>query len=364
VSSPIEATNPACVISGAGRLAVDAVPDEIPGAGQVTVDVAFGGICGSDLHYWRDGAVGDFQIREPLVPGHEIVGHVARLGPQVRQPEPGTAVAIHPATVCGHCPPCRTGRRNLCENVAYLGSAARMPHVQGGFRQRLVVPADQLFTIPDGLALRRAVLAEPLAVALHAVHRAGDLLGRRVLVTGSGPIGVLVTAAAVTAGASVTVTDLVPQALAVARSVGAATTIALGSDPDPEPRAYDVAIEASGAPAALRTASLAVRRGGTVVLLGMLPPQVAFAGSLAVTRELDIRGSFRFDAEFGPALALLSDGLPVEQVVTAVLPLAEASAAFELAVDRTRSCKVLLNMSGPADRLSDPSGDPDPAVRA
>lgn len=338
----------ACVISGAGRLQVRDIADRGPGAGEVAVDVAFGGICGSDLHYWRDGGVGDFRLREPLVPGHEIVGRLGQLGSGVDGPEPGTPVAVHPATVCGRCPPCRAGRRNLCQHVAYLGSAARYPHIQGGFCERLVVPAGQVVPLPGGLALDRAVLAEPLAVALHAVHRAGDLLGQRVLITGSGPIGALVTAVARAAGAAaVTVTDPVPQALAVARSVGATSTVAVGHDPEPGSETVDVAIEASGTPAALRTALRAARRGGTVVLVGMPPAgEVAVAGALAVTRELELRGSFRFDAEFAEAIALLAGGLDVAAVVTAVRPLAQAPAAFELAADPSRSCKVLLEVAG------------------
>lgn len=336
----------ACVAYGAGDLRTADVAALPLQPGEVAVDVELGGICGSDLHYWRDGGVGDFRIREPLVLGHEVVGRVAELGEGVDGLATGTAVGIHPATVCGECAPCRSGRRNLCANVRYLGSAARFPHVQGGFRERLVLPAAQVVPLPANLALERAVLAEPLAVALHAVHRAGDVLGRDVLVTGSGPIGVLVVAALRAAGAArITVTDLVPEALEVARAVGATSTTALGADPDPTPDSADVVVEASGAPPALRTGLGAIRRGGTIVLLGMLPPgEVAFAGNVAVTRELDIRGSFRFDAEFGEALTLLAGGLPLDGVVTGVRPLSGAVAAFELAADRQRSCKVLLDL--------------------
>lgn len=336
----------ACVAYGAGDLRTAEVAALPLRPGEVAVDIELGGICGSDLHYWRDGGVGDYRIREPLVLGHEVVGRVAELGDRVDGPAPGTPVAIHPATVCDRCAPCRAGRHNVCANVRYLGSAARLPHVQGGFQERLNVPAAQVVSLPPGLPADRAVLAEPLAVALHAVHRAGDVLGRDVLVTGSGPIGVLVVAVLRAAGAaSITVTDLVPEALQVARGVGATATIALGSDPDPTPESADVVIEASGATPALRTALGTVRRGGVVVLLGMLPPgEVAFAGNVGVTKELDVRGSFRFDREFGEALDLLAAGLPVDGVVTAVRPLAEAMPAFQLAADRRRSCKVLLDL--------------------
>lgn len=336
----------ACVAYGAGDLRTAEVDAPPLRPGEIAVDIELGGICGSDLHYWRDGGVGDFRIREPLVLGHEVVGRVAELGEGTTGPATGTAVAVHPATVCGACDPCRSGRRNVCANVRYLGSAARFPHVQGGFRERLNVPATQVLPLPQGLFAERAVLAEPLAVALHAVHRAGDVFGRDVLVTGSGPIGVLVVAALRAAGAhAITVTDLVPEALEVARAVGATGVVVSGRDPDPAPDSADVVIEASGAPPAMRTGLAAVRRGGVVVLLGMLPPgDIAFAGNVAVTRELDVRGSFRFDHEFGEALGLLAGGLPLEGVVTGVRPLADAVTAFELAADRRRACKVLLDV--------------------
>lgn len=341
----------ACVAHGPGDLRIETVSAPQPGRGEIEVAVELGGICGSDLHYWRHGRVGDFTLREPMVLGHEIVGRVVHVGgDQAETPGPapgeGDLVIVHPATVCGACPPCRSGRRNLCERVRYLGSAALFPHVQGGLRGRIVVPAAQVHAVPDGLAPERAVLAEPLAVALHAVHRAGDVLGRNILITGAGPIGVLCAAVATAAGAaSVTVTDLVPQALDVARSVGATSTLVIGEDSAPAADSADVVIEASGAPPALDTALTAARRGAVVVLLGLLPPgQVPIAGNRAVTREIDLRGSFRFDAEFGEALRLLAGGLPLGEVVTAILPLGEAADAFVLAADRTRACKVLLDV--------------------
>ncbi len=335
----------ACVAHGAGDLRVEERLDPTPADGEIGVEVAFGGICGSDLHYYHRGAVGDFRIREPLVLGHEVVGRVARLGPAATGPPPGTPVAIHPATPCGACPECRAGRRNVCRNARYLGSAARMPHVQGGFARRLIVPAEQVYVLPERLELRRAVLAEPLSVALHAVRTAGEVFGRHVMVTGAGPIGCLVVAALRAAGAAeVTVTDLVDEALVVAAAVGATRTIRV-DDPRPEwPQEVDVAIEASGSAAGLASCLSQVRRGGTVVQLGLLPPgHTAVPANLIATRELTLVGAFRFDREFADALRLLADGLPVDPVVTHVYPAAEAVEAFDLAGDRRRAGKVLLD---------------------
>lgn len=342
----------ACVVHGAGDLRVDERPPADPKPGEIAVAVALGGICGSDLHYYHHGRVGDFALREPMVLGHEVVGHVAALGPGTDGPggpAVGTAVAVHPATPCGTCAECEGGRRNICARTRYLGSAAHSPHVQGGFAGLINVPADQIRPLPPGLSLRRAVLAEPLSVALHAVRRAGDVSGKRVLVTGAGPIGCLVVAALAHGGAAeIVVSDLFDEPLRLATEVGATATARADRPDDPGWSGdFDVAIEASGAPAGLRTCVERVHRGGTVVLLGLLPPgEVGLLGNVTVTRELDLRGAFRFDTEFDDALSLLAQGLHVEPVVTHTFPLGESAAAFAMAQDRTSASKVLLDLSG------------------
>ncbi|MFJ6087351.1 L-idonate 5-dehydrogenase [Streptomyces sp. NPDC092369] len=336
-----------CVIHGQGDLRVEELPVPEPGPGQALVAVRYGGVCGSDLHYWRHGGVGDFRLKEPMLLGHEVVGTVLAYGsPEASRPAVGTAVAVHPATPCGVCPECVAGRRNVCRDTRYLGSAARYPHVQGGFAAQVVVPAEQLRPIPEGLELRRAALAEPLSVALHAVRRAGDVEGRHVLVTGAGPIGCLVVAAAKAAGAArVTATDILPAALEYARHAGA-DTLVRADDPDDTgwPAEVDVAVEASGVAAGLDTCLRLVRRGGVVVQLGMLPPGPSpFAGNLVVSREIELRGAFRFDGEFDEALRLLAAEPAFDALVSAVVPVREAESAFGLAADRARSCKVLLD---------------------
>ncbi|MFC8306538.1 L-idonate 5-dehydrogenase [Streptomyces olivaceus] len=356
----VESVVPGCVIHGAGDLRVEDVPVPRPGPGEALVAVRYGGVCGSDLHYWRHGGVGDFRLREPMLLGHEVVGTVVAYGPPGTgagtgtatgsaapgRPATGAFVAVHPATPCGVCPECADGRRNVCRDTRYLGSAARFPHVQGGFAARIVVPAEQLRALPAGLDPRRAALAEPLSVALHAVRRAGDLAGRRLLVTGAGPIGCLVVAAARAAGAAhVTVTDLLPAALEYAAAAGA-DTVVRADDPEDAgwPPEVEAAIEASGVAAGLDTCLRLVRRGGVVVQLGMLPPgQSPFAGNLVVSREIELRGAFRFDGEFDDALRLLAAEPAFDALVSAVLPVREAEAAFGLAADRGRSCKVLLD---------------------
>jgi L-idonate 5-dehydrogenase len=344
VSAP--GTVPAVVAHGAGDLRVEDRPHPEPGPGQAVVAVRYGGVCGSDLHYHRHGGVGDFRLTEPMVLGHEVVGTVAGYGPGASGPPPGTPVAVHPATPCGGCPECAAGRSNVCRDTRYLGSAARTPHVQGGFAGAIAVPAAQLRPLPAALDLRRAALAEPLAVAVHAVRRAGDLSGRHLLVAGAGPIGCLVVAAARAAGAAaVTVSDPLPRAREFARAAGATATVAALDPDDPAwPAGADAAVEASGTAAGLDSCLTRVARGGVVVQLGLLPPGPSpFAGNALVTREIELRSAFRFAGEFDDALRLLAVTPALDALISDVLPAAAAPEAFARAADRSRSCKVLLD---------------------
>ncbi|MBD3009548.1 L-idonate 5-dehydrogenase [Streptomyces sp. 5-10] len=338
-----------CVIHGQGDLRVEELPEPQPAPGQALVAIRYGGICGSDLHYHRHGGVGDFRLQEPMVLGHEVVGTVVAYGEGATGPAAGTPVAVHPATPCEVCPECADGRANVCRDTRYLGSAARFPHVQGGFASRITVPAAQLRALPEGLDPRRAALAEPLSVALHAVRRAGAVKGRHVLVTGAGPIGCLTIAAARAAGAaSVTATDLLPRALEFAAAAGATACVRADDPDDPNwpSDEFDVAIEASGVAAGLDTCLRRVRRGGVVVQLGMLPPgQSPFAGNVLVSREIELRGALRFHAEFDDALRLLAAEPSFDALISGVRPVEEAAEAFTLAADRGQSCKVLLDFA-------------------
>jgi len=340
----------AVVAYGPGDLRLERRPVPRPGRGEVTVAVRYGGICGSDLHYWRHGAVGEFRLREPLVLGHEVAGAVREVGDGVTSVGVGAYVTVHPATPCRTCRQCRRGQPNICPNIRYLGSAAQFPHVPGGFVDVLVVPADQVIPLPAGLDLVRAAVVEPASVAWHAVGRCGDVRGRRVLVAGAGPIGCLAVAALRAAGAAqIVVTDVHPQPLAVAASVGATRTVLVGG-PDEgvlAELAADVAIESSGSPAGFNTCLRGVERGGLVIGLGLLPVgDSPVAANLIITRELRVVGSFRFDREPADVLHALAAGrLAVRPVITQVVPLDAVAEAFALAGDASRSCKVLLDFA-------------------
>ena len=311
-----------------------------PGDGEVRLRVNYVGICGSDLHYYFHGANGEYTIREPLTPGHELSG-VVDLDPSGRL-APGTPVTVHPARYGAEVPGLEN-HPHLRPGGDYFGSAAATPHRQGGASELLIVEEQMIRVLPASLPLERAALAEPLAVAIHAVNLAGDIAGKRVLVIGAGPIGLLVVAAAKKAGASVVgASDVREEPLDRAASLGATELSLVGRDTI-ENESYDVVFECSGVGAALASAVRAARRVGTVVQVGMLPNTdigVNLAPMLA--KELTIRGAFRFSTEIDDAVALLAESDALDSVISHVVPASDAVRAFELARDSSASAKVLL----------------------
>lgn len=341
----------ACVIHGAEDLRLEERDVPTLTDNQVQVRVKAGGICGSDLHYFLHGRIGDFVIREPLIPGHEIAGEVVAVGSAVSSVVAGDKVAIHPGRSCGRCLACREGRPNLCQSVFYMGSASRFPHMQGGFCQAVVVDESQCHKVTTDIDFSLLAFAEPLSVALHAAKRAGNLLGQTVLITGAGPIGQLVLLAAHRGGAAtITMTDLLDSALAKGRQMGADATIDMAAEPNALAEVaranggFDVAFEVSGAPAALNSAIDAVRPGGTIVQVGSLPagPSPITANRI-MSKEIALKGAFRFGNVFADAVDCLAKRtLDVSPLLTAVLPITEAKDAFHMAKDRHHHQKVVI----------------------
>ena len=318
---------------------------------EVRISVKAGGICGSDLSYYFKGRVGDFALQEPLILGHEVAGEVAETGDGVTGLSVGDAVALDPSRPCLACRDCLGGRSNLCRDMLFYGSAARMPHVQGAFSEFAIARADQCHRLPSTMTYATAAVAEPLAVALHAVKRAGDLLGRRVVIAGAGPIGLLVAMAAKKAGAGdISIFDLEEQPLRKAEEIGVDAVYKVGGDDDPlkpfeaNKGTFDVAFEATGALPALASLLRITRPGGRIVQLGMLPPgEVAVAANMLMAREIDYLGSFRFHEEYKIAVDFLTSGkIDVSPLITGTYSLSEADQAFEAAADRNRSIKVHL----------------------
>jgi L-idonate 5-dehydrogenase len=340
----------ALVIHAPGDLRVETVETPALQPQQLQVRVRAGGICGSDLHYFQHGGFGTVRLQQPMVLGHEVAGSIEAVGGGVSGFAPGERVAISPSRPCGQCRYCQQGLQNHCLDMRYYGSAMRMPHVQGAFRQRIVCDAVQAHKLADHVSDGEGAMAEPLSVALHAVHRAGPLLGKSVLVTGCGPIGAMAVIAARRAGASfIVATDMAAQPLRAALRVGADQALNVKEQPDAlaaftaDKGQFDVLFEASGNARALVGAFDALRPRGIIVQMG-LGGDMSLPVNTIVAKEFDLRGTFRFHAEFATAVQLLNQRLvDLKPLISATLPYRDAGRAFALAADRSQAMKVLLS---------------------
>lgn len=341
----------AIVIHAAHDLRIEEQAVEAVGPGQVRLRLATGGVCGSDLHYYNHGGFGAVRLKQPMILGHEVSAYVEELGTGVAGFTIGQLVAVSPSRPCGDCRYCAEGLQNQCLNMRFYGSAMPFPHIQGAFREVLVADAVQCVDA-TGLTAGEAAMAEPLAVTLHATMRAGRMLGKRVLVTGCGPIGALAILAARRAGAAeIVASDLSDFTLGLAAQVGADRVINMAVTPDglaeygSDKGYFDVLYECSGAAPALAAGIAALRPRGVILQLGlggdMTLPMMAITA-----KELDLRGSFRFHGEFAVGVGLMQKGLiDVKPLITHTVGLDDAEAAFRMASDRTQAMKVQIKFS-------------------
>ena len=341
----------AIVAHAAKDLRIEVHPRPEPGPGQVLIRMKTGGICGSDLHYFNHGGFGPITLKQPMVLGHEVAGVIETLGEGVDTLTIGQLVAVSPSRPCGTCEYCREGRPNHCLNMRFYGSAMPFPHIQGAFQEWLVADVAQC-AVADGLTSAEAAMAEPLSVVLHAAKQAGDLLGKKVLVTGCGPIGLLAVLVARAAGAAqIVATDITDFTLDKARELGADITHNVADQANAlevygaQKGHFDILFECSGVGPVVVSTVPCIRPGGTMVQLGLggdmtLPIQAMTA------KELTFKGSFRFHAEFFSAVELMrSDRLNVMHLITHTLPLADTVKAFELASDRTKALKIQIEFN-------------------
>ena len=340
----------AAVLHKARDLRLEDVPTPSYGPDDVLVKVKSVGICGSDVHYWRTGHIGDFVVREPMILGHEVAGVVAEVGENVTDLEPGDRVALEPGIPCRRCEACKTGRYNLCPYVRFFAT----PPIDGALSDYAVSPADFAYKIPDSLSLEAAALIEPLSVGIHACRRGNLSAGQSVFIAGAGPIGLTSLMAAKAFGATeIYISDVRPHRLEIAKKLGA--TQAFDARDDAEAlireatggRGVDLAIECAGAELALVSCLKAAKRGGTIVVVGLgdnsdyTLPMVELA-----VKELDIKGIFRYVYTYPAAINLLASGeVDVEAMITHHFPMAELLKGFEYAEKGTDDAvKVMIDV--------------------
>ena len=335
----------ASVLRGTGDLVVEERPVPEPGPHQVLVRVASVGVCGSDVHYYEHGRIGSYVVEEPLVLGHEASGVVVALGAEVTRRTVGERVSIEPGEPDLACPQCLAGRYNLCEAMSFHAT----PPVDGSFAE--VVAVHELFAhpVPDHVSDDAAALLEPLSVAVWACRKAGVTAGSRVLVTGAGPVGLLVVQVALAQGAAqVVVTDVNPDRLAVAAELGATATVRAPDEQLPDDLVPDVLVECSGNGRALLDALPAVAPAGRVVLVGMGGSDVPLPLSLLQERELTLTGVFRYADTWPTAIALVASGrVELDRLVTGRYDLDQVAEALTAARTDPGTIKPVVR-PGPA----------------
>jgi L-iditol 2-dehydrogenase len=334
------------VTDGMNRLAVLHAPGDVrleerpvpePGPREVLVEIAAVGVCGSDVHYFEHGRIGPYVVTSPLVLGHESAGRVAALGPGATRHAVGDRVTLEPGVPCGGCRECRAGRYNLCRDVRFFAT----PPIDGAFARFVVIHEDFAFALPDGVSDDAGALMEPLSVGIWACRKASVSAGDRVLVTGAGPIGLLAMQTALAFGATeVTVTDVSPQRLEIARRTGATRALAAGDDVGE----VDALIECSGHPAALSAGIAALRPAGTAVVVGMGPTEEATVPlSLIQNREIWLTGVFRYSNTYPTAIALVSEGrVDLDAIVTGHYDLDDTEAALRSSREDPGNIKAVV----------------------
>jgi L-idonate 5-dehydrogenase len=344
----------AAVLHGIKDLRVEERPVPELAPGKVLLRIRRAGICGTDVHYFEEGRFGSFAMSAPFILGHEITGEVVAVGDGVTQPPVGQRVVVNPAWQCGQCDYCRSGRGNLCRRVRMLGSASTRPPTNGAFSEFLLIGAEQCFPVPDEVDDGLAAMMEPFAVALHALRRAGSVAGKQVIVTGGGPIGLLTAIAARAYGATtIALSDPVAERRQMAIRAGADRAL------DPTDASFqeqvvtltgdgfDLLFEASGAPSAIKQAFEGVRRGGTLVQIGVFsPPEIPLPINQLMVRELQFVGSFRYGNVWEEAIRLVASGrVNLRPLISQVLPLRQATKALALACAKAGVVKVQLDLN-------------------
>jgi L-iditol 2-dehydrogenase len=345
----IENTMKAAVLTSLKNVSVEEIEVPAPKENEVLIKLRAVGLCGSDIHYYEHGKIGNYVVEKPIILGHEAAGEIVEIGKSVTNFKVGQRVTIEPGATCGVCEYCQSNRYNLCPDVEFLAT----PPYDGAFCEYVAMRADLVFPIPDNMSYETAALVEPFSVGLHAIRRGGLEPNETVLITGMGPIGLLTAAAAKMAGAKTIIgVDLEQNRLDVAKRMGVIYTINLQKDSLEEKvqeytggTGVDLAIDASGSPKAVAGGIASVRRGGRVTVVGLSSgDEVPVNMNDIVDNEIDIRGVFRYHNTYPTAIEILSNGeIDIEQIITDKYSLDETSQAFKKAVtDKRNTLKVMV----------------------
>lgn len=320
--------NEAAVMHDTYDVRIEEKPVPEPGPHEVLVEIKAVGVCGSDVHYYEEGRIGDFVVREPLILGHESSGVIVELGDEVTKHTTGERVALEPGVPDMVCHECRAGRYNLCPNVRFFAT----PPIDGTFTNYVTLHEDFAFTLPDNLSDEVGALMEPLSVGLWACWKGNVTVGDQVLVTGAGPIGILAMQVAQALGAKeVTITDVSPQRLELAERTSATRAINVSEESLEDAGVEaNVLIECSGNPQALNDGIKRLRPAGTAVIVGMGSEEIGVPLGYMQPREITLTGTFRYANTYPAAIGLAANGqVDLETIITSHYDLKETEEALQ-----------------------------------
>lgn len=338
---------------GKGNMIVKDIPIRKAGSGEVLVSIEYVGICGSDVHYFRDGCCGAYKVdlSQDFMLGHECAGTVVGIGEGVEDLKPGDRVALEPGITCGKCEACKSGNYNLCHEVSFLAT----PPVQGCNEEYIIFPADMCFKLPPEVSTREGALIEPLSVGIYAAAQGGVKLGDSVLILGSGCIGLVTLLACLAQGAGkVVVADLIEARLKKAQELGAVSVINSKEEDALERgreltkgQGFDVVFETAGHPATIAQTPFLTRRGGTITLVGIsAQEEIAYNFAQIMDKEITIKSVFRYKNIFPKAIAAVAAGkADVKSIITHEFDLAHIQDAYEeAAVNSTDLVKAIIKV--------------------
>lgn len=334
----IPETMRASVLRKQGDVVVEEREVPTPASDQVLIEVATVGVCGSDVHYFQHGRIGDFVVEEPMILGHEASGRVVAVGENVSAKRIGQRVAIEPQRCCRVCDYCKSGQYNLCRSIEFYAT----PPIDGAFAQYVTMQDDFAFEIPQSMSYEAAALLEPLSVGIAAVEKADFEMGGSVLIAGGGPIGVILAQTARAYGAAqVVVSEPVASRRDIAVHLGATKAYAPGSV-ELQDAKFDAFIDASGVTAAVVDGIKNVKPGGRAIIVGMGEDDMTLPVSYITANEVNLTGIFRYHRTWPKAIALVNMGLVnLDALVTDKFGLDEVPQALD-ATRKESTLKVMV----------------------
>ncbi|SDH21462.1 NAD(P)-dependent alcohol dehydrogenase [Marvinbryantia formatexigens] len=343
----------AAFMNGIDKMIIKEIDKPTAGAGQVVVKMEYVGICGSDVHYFHSGRCGSYVVTDDeFMLGHECAGTVVEVGEGCKELKVGDRVALEPGITCGECEFCKSGRYNLCPDVVFLAT----PPVQGCYEEFIAFPENMCFKLPDNVSTKEGALVEPLSVGMHAANQGEVTLGDTVLILGGGCIGLVTMMCCKAHGASrIIVADLVDARLEKAKELGATDVINSGKVDVFEEvkrltdgKGADKVFETAGSPVTIAQTPFFVKRGGTIVLVGIsAKEEITYNFAQIMDKEATIKSVFRYRNVYPQAIAAISSGaIPVAKIATHEFDLDHIQEAFEEAINnKTDLVKAIIKVN-------------------